>query len=306
MSLKVSELLKTYHQELPEKNNAEELLQIFKSYSWYKTEYDDFVSYDTKFTAEALSGENFIKKDSAVGRSKIIFLRTVAAQVNFMLDHNYTPHLVRVHDVQAVQYPIDHPNRSLFCYNVYTLMERLEGDLDRHAPIVSKTYWTAFAIQCASTEALAVLRMHLTPRDLKGRNIVWKKLDSSDKVRGEKLQDYEYWRYKIGGEDFYIPRLDYLVKFCDYSDWSPLSNQFDNIDRETANQCIDGWLVGKNTLEEARQLFVYPGSGHKILDVVIDEETLSIPFPNSFEISTKRIDEELKDFPMKKPAVGLF
>lgn len=291
----------TYHPESQERKQCDDLLQVFKAFTFTGADYEDYVDPTREFTAMAGSASLFLKKEEQVGRSKFILLRTVAAQVDFMLKNGYSPHLVKIHEVQAAQVPLEDPKRKYEVYHLYTLMERLEGDLAEHSQRFSKLEWAAFAIQLGCTEAIAVLRVQLCPRDLKTRNVVWKKLDESDQTAGQKLQDFDYWKYKIGEQEFYIPRLNYLIKFCDYSLWAPMTNEFDDFTLESAADCVQKWLMGFSgiTLEDAKKLFPAPeGSENKILDVVIDGEELSTPF----DITTRNLKkhtEEMEEVPLK-------
>lgn len=54
----------------------------------------------------------------------------------------------------------------------------------------------------------------------KANNKFIKKISIGEEINGVDLLNYDFWKLKLGGEDYYFPRQDYIVKFGDYDEWN--------------------------------------------------------------------------------------
>lgn len=103
----------------------------------------------------------------------------------------------------------------------FTLMPERSGSLESLVwkKAISNAEYTAYRIQFV--HATTILdRYACRTHDEKNRNKLYHPLSPEDKLRGQRLQDYDFWLYRIGDDSFYIPKQRYVLEFCDYGRWA--------------------------------------------------------------------------------------
>lgn len=115
------------------------------------------------------------------------------------------------------------PLRDLRCV---TVMEKLEGDLEAYSDKNRNIYmaqqhnpFDLYDLQTIFTVRMIAKNHGLTRLDPKYRNVFYKKLTEEDTFKGKKLIEYDYWKYRICEQEFYIPKTDLLIKLGDYDMW---------------------------------------------------------------------------------------
>jgi hypothetical protein len=208
------------------------------------------------------------------------FAKPVIPLLNQLLDKELTPHLTRMYEqyTHFLSLPasktLERGPAGLFFkegtaegrkveFTLY-LMERMEGDMEKKYATLSKTEQAAFQIQIASTHLLLQSQYGITISDDKLRNILYRKLTAEDRVEGKRLQDFDYWKYEVGGMDFHLPRSTYIFKLADYDEWQ--TTYFERapcvpstkVQRE---KVLDRLQSVGFSLEQAQQLFSKPRQG---------------------------------------------
>lgn len=177
--------------------------------------------------------------------------------IKAIVNHGLTPHLTPVENffkVPGNQSPFDVQQhfREHQCY----VMEKLTGefpdipqDSDDSDPALQEDI---YEVQLASTlHLLKKLRVGVV--DYKGRNILYKKLDDTDLYRGERLIDFDFWKYKVESYAFYVPRPKFLIKLVDYDSWTI---EMFNLNSKTSYLKWDQFL--SKGLEKLAVLFCKP------------------------------------------------
>jgi hypothetical protein len=174
--------------------------------------------------------------------------RPIEIFINYLLEDEHTPHLTRIEGTfisrsALSRKPEAYPQQRLanpaltveeferldpvfkkevfsdcFSYAAskkqnITLMEILEGNLRNEG------YTLAQAIQLCTTLNLLSNGFDIITSDQKPKNVFYKTITAEDVFRGKRLIDYDYWHYRLGDHDFYIPRQEKLVKLGDYDQW---------------------------------------------------------------------------------------
>ncbi len=166
--------------------------------------------------------------------------KEVITIISHLLNTNQTPHLTRVDrilTIPATANPLEVLNvegdnfvkdQSIeenefykgigerLCTGIE--MELLDGDLEKLYPLMESIKQSAVMIQ-AHSALIKLNQFCITVCDFKPRNIFYKKL-GNETFKGERLADYDYWKYTIKGDDFYLPRMDILIKLGDYDQWT--------------------------------------------------------------------------------------
>ncbi len=193
-----------------------------------------------------------LKKDNGTSKALKIALsssypKEVITIVSYLLSTNQTPHLTRVDRILLVpttSNPLEvfnvkkddfvkgqsaekdefsFKNKEFYKDRREYLrtgieMELLDGDIEKLYLQMDPIKQSAIMLQACS--AIKKLNQFcITVCDFKTRNIFYKKLEDQT-FKGKRLADYDYWKYTIEGNDFYIPRMDILIKLGDYDQWT--------------------------------------------------------------------------------------
>lgn len=160
--------------------------------------------------------------------------KEVVSVINHLLNTNQTPHLTRVDRIfkvpttanplqvfevegkDFVKAPLSEGEKPGVRSGLE--MELLEGDIEKFYPELSPAQQMAIMIQAYS--AMEKLNQYRTDvSDFKLRNIFYKTL-GDETFKGKRMADYDYWKYTLSGHDFYVPRMEILIKLGDYDGWS--------------------------------------------------------------------------------------
>lgn len=101
------------------------------------------------------------------------------------------------------------------------LMPRMEGDLKAlKAAGLSVVEEAAIEVVRLATEAF-LNKQGIEPFDMKDINILTRPLTSEDGFQGKHILRYDYLKYTIGSETYYLPVSRHLITLCDYDKWKP-------------------------------------------------------------------------------------
>lgn len=152
--------------------------------------------------------------------------RLVMSTLSHVLDVEDSCHLTRIFEIVRIDEANDRRSNVFVPANFKGassgyLMELLDGDLEELWPSLTDKQKAALTIQQICLDNLLHNRFKLIIGDDKLRNIFYKKIDAQVTFRGQKVQDYDYLRYTIGSQAFYIPvkEVPYLLKRGDYDQW---------------------------------------------------------------------------------------
>lgn len=108
-------------------------------------------------------------------------------------------------------------NRERWAY-VY-LMPLKDGDLKAlKKKGLSMTEEAAIEVVRVATEAF-LNRQGIEPVDMKDINILTRPLTIEDCFGGKRILDYDYLKYTIESENYYLPVGENLITLCDYDKW---------------------------------------------------------------------------------------
>lgn len=136
-------------------------------------------------------------------------------------------------------------------------MELLDGDLEMKFFEFPEMKRLAIEIQCCSArEKLKEYQTEVS--DFKLRNVFWKKICESDQFRGQRIQDFDFWKYTLEGHDFYLPKIDELIKLGDYDSWTTTLFEDSETPKHPSSFLTSLCLKHQKTIEELKKLFPKP------------------------------------------------
>jgi hypothetical protein len=202
------------------------------------------------------------------------------AVINHLLDTNLTPHFVRIHRILRIKAnfnPLDmfetssskkfikinkdYPER--WCSVLE--MELMEGDLTHYPRALSPREEQAIKIQYRS--AAAKLNRFCTDcNDSKFSNILYKDL-GNETFQGKLLADYDFVKYAIGENVFFIPKADFImIKICDYDEFR--TTLFAEQPIQDSSNTYPSLKLKNLSIEELKEMFPAPTDPDaKILDM---------------------------------------
>ncbi len=100
----------------------------------------------------------------------------------------------------------------------------------------------------------------IEPFDLKDINILTKPLTVEDFFRGKQILDYDYLKYTIESESYYLPVGKHLITLCDYDQWRPTQ-----IKQNFTGVLEQGLKRAPHLLAEIEKFKIIPAQHCKIL-----------------------------------------
>ncbi len=102
-------------------------------------------------------------------------------------------------------------------------MPRKEGDLkalkQRGLSVIEEA---AIEVQRVATEAL-LNAYGIEPEDIKDINILTQPLKLEDCFQGKRISVYDYLKYTIESQSYFLPRGGHIITLCDYDKWTMTS-----------------------------------------------------------------------------------
>lgn len=116
---------------------------------------------------------------------------------------------------------VNSPQKTSQPLSVYE-MELMGGDLkDLRKRRLSMVELAVIEVQRIATENF-LYGKGIYISDIKDINVLFKKLSPEDNLNNKLLLKADFWKYRIGNSDYYLPKIDYLIKLCDFDEWVQL------------------------------------------------------------------------------------
>ena len=99
------------------------------------------------------------------------------------------------------------------------IMELLDGDLEKLGNTGKEPTHFDDMFICVIRNILELV-FGIDCRDShKANNIFVKKISEGEEINGVNLLNYDFWKLRLGGEDYYFPSQNYIIKLGDYDEW---------------------------------------------------------------------------------------
>lgn len=124
--------------------------------------------------------------------------------------------------VYPKQYGHDEEYTSELSYQIWSvqIMELLDSDVEKLMKTGKKTTDFDNMFLCVIRNIFELVFGINCIDSNKANNKFIKKISIGEEINGVDLLNYDFWKLKLGGEDYYFPRQDYIVKFGDYDEWN--------------------------------------------------------------------------------------
>ena len=163
----------------------------------------------------------------------------VAEIISSILKEGQSLHLTKIHEIFSVECLLFEPlagkkqqmgffdekyqpeNNRTFPRRAF-LLELLDGDLQAlygKGFIQEPRTRLAFKVQILSVQLILDIRGVRPHEPSKYRNILYKQVGPDDVFEGNQIRDFDFWKYVFGKHEFYLPRMEYLIKLSDYDSW---------------------------------------------------------------------------------------
>lgn len=133
------------------------------------------------------------------------------------------------------------------------------GDLKALKENLSVTEEAAIEVVRLATESFLNVK-GIEPFDMKDINILTRPLSREDYFQGKRILDYDYLRYTIGSEKYYLPVGKHLITLCDYDQWKP-----SHIKLDFTGHLEDRLKRAPHLLAEIEQFKIVPRKNCKVL-----------------------------------------
>ncbi len=140
-----------------------------------------------------------------------------------------------------------------------TEMELMEGNLKelKQTKKLSPLEEAVIEVQRIAVEAF-LYKKGITISDVKDINVLWQTLPDNDPKRR-----CNYWMYRIGSEEYYLPPIKYWIKLCDFDHWEYSKKvPSRNFDKEVESRLRN---APRMLLEQIAQFKVRPKKNAKVL-----------------------------------------
>jgi hypothetical protein len=252
---------------------------------------EGFINYKVPIlpVQEILNQEGSYQDKPSRGPKYIAGLITTVVQD--VLSRELSPHLCRIDE--SFNKVVTRSGKASLQNGV--LMELLDGDL--HDLFGAEAFQdlrglnrVALEVQRASVSWILESFYGTEAKDVHDANIFFKRLEDSDCFKGKKMSSYEYWKYRVNDDEFYIPCPPVLIKLGDFDRWvaniKPVKGQdgFDMIGRRYPRTAERYFNCVSSSLEEYREMFKKPDVDDcLILDMTVKESfTFQYKNPASF------------------------
>ena len=120
------------------------------------------------------------------------------------------------------QYGHDEEYTSELSHQIWSaqIMELLDSDVEKLMKTGKKTTDFDNMFLCVIRNIFELVFGINCIDSNKANNKFIKKISIGEEINGVDLLNYDFWKLKLGGEDYYFPRQDYIVKFGDYDEWN--------------------------------------------------------------------------------------
>lgn len=100
----------------------------------------------------------------------------------------------------------------------------------------------------------------IEPFDMKDINILTQPLTREDYFQGKRILDYDYLKYTIGSENYYLPVGNHLITLCDYDKWKPTQ-----VKQDFTGHLEDRLKRAPHLLAEIEKFKIVPRKNCKVL-----------------------------------------
>ncbi len=148
------------------------------------------------------------------------------------------------------------------------IMEFLDGDVEKLMKTGKRTTDFDIMYLCIIRNIFELIFGIICNDSHKANNQFIKEISEGDEINGVNLLNYDFWKLRLAGDDYYFPNQRHIIKFGDYDEWmvnwrlnstvSKQENMIENIqnmlDLPLVNSYAQNAILGFEKLDGKKEL----------------------------------------------------